>query len=188
MSPPLPPDLAGHYQPATDHDIRSESYGLLQAARLNTGSDWQHHRRTFDDQAIFGPRTPFACACGKYDGLQYADIICDRCGVKVTTPAVRRSRCAHINLPTAIQHPLGTAQDQLTTLPVLPAAFVEAPAGRVLLQAYDDILRAPDAPALSAAFERLLDVLLPALVIAHHWDLTDRQLIAHGMALKQRPL
>jgi hypothetical protein len=186
MPPNLPADLAHHYVPATDNNIRDESFGLLTAARVNAEPDWQRQRGTFDDQATFGPRRPFACACGKYDGRQHANVICDRCGVKVTTPQARRSRCAHINLPEAIAHPFGGEHDRLATLPVLPAAFVEAPAGPTLLHAYDNILRSTGPAALSSAFRRLVDLLLPVLVTTHRWNLTDRLLVAHGMALKER--
>ena len=117
---------------------------------------------------------------------QSADIICDQCGVRVTTSDVRRSRCAHINLAAAIRHPLGTEQAQsLNALPVLPVAFIEAPGGPELLRAYDGVLRCgSDAQGLGEAFGSVLDVLAPLLIVAHQWDLPERRLIAHGMALK----
>ena len=36
-------------------------------------------------EKIFGPVKDFECHCGKYKGIRYRGIICDRCGVEVTT-------------------------------------------------------------------------------------------------------
>src|SRR3954454_8287759 len=120
MPPILPPHILAHYRPATSNDIRAKSFGVLESARFGRARlDWQFVRGTFDDQRIFGPVRPFRCACGKYAGFASADILCDQCGVKVTSTKVRRSRCAHINLSDPIQHPLEKIGSELTALPVL---------------------------------------------------------------------
>jgi hypothetical protein len=186
MRPSLPPNIAAEYRPATGNEVRAESFGLLKAARLHAEIDWRKQRGTFDDQATFGPRRRYACACGKYEGSKYANIICDICGVKITTPDARRTRCAHINLEVEISHPLGTEKDRLNSVPALPASFVEADSGGELLSAYDVIGRAKGERDVAEGFTRLCEVLSPVLVMAHCWDLSDRLLIAHGMALKDR--
>ena len=56
------------------------------------------------DERIFGPTKDFECYCGKYKRIRYKGIICDRCGVEVTTSAVRRERMGHIKLATPIAH------------------------------------------------------------------------------------
>jgi hypothetical protein len=185
MRPHLPGQIAIHYRPATDNEVRAQSFGLLKAARINAEQDWRKQCGTFDDQAAFGPKRDFACVCGKYFGRDNAGMICDQCGVKVTTSQVRRARCGHINLPSPILHPLGGEPAPLNTIPVLPVAFIEAPGGAGLLRAYDKALCGADAGELSDAFEMLLDLLAPALVVAHNWSLSERLLIAHGMALKE---
>ncbi|MFA5349554.1 MAG: hypothetical protein WC309_04300, partial [Candidatus Paceibacterota bacterium] len=43
-------------------------------------------------EKIFGPEKDYQCYCGKYKGVRYKGIICDRCGVEVTHSAVRRER------------------------------------------------------------------------------------------------
>jgi hypothetical protein len=183
----MPPHLRGpiaiNYRRATD--VLSESFGLLRAARINAEQDRRKQSATFDDQAAFGPKRDFECACRKYFGRENSGIICDQCGVKATSSDVRRTRCAHINLPVPILHPLGGEPAQLNTVPVLPVAFVEAPGGAELLRAYDKVLRAADARELGDAFGMLLNVLAPLLVMAHNWNLSERLLIAHGMALKE---
>lgn len=35
-------------------------------------------------EKIFGPVKDYECHCGKYKGIRYRGIICDRCGVEVT--------------------------------------------------------------------------------------------------------
>ena len=182
----LPPDILACYRPATDNEIRAESFGLLKAARLNSESEWRNQRGIFDDQAIFGPKHAFRCACGKFAGHQNRGIICDQCGVKLQSAEVRWMRCAHINLPAAIAHPLSVAGETLGVVPVLPVAFVEAPSGAHLLGAYGEVLRGADAKALALAFSGLLTVLAPLLATAHEWSLPERPLIAHGMALKDK--
>jgi hypothetical protein len=185
MRPYLPHQIAIRYRPATDNEVQTQSFGLLKVARINTEPDWRKQRGTFDDQAAFGPKRDFECACGKYLGSDSAGIICDQCGVKVASSDLRRSRCGHINLPVAILHPMRGDSAPLNVLPVLPVAFIEAPDGADLLRAYDHVLHGGDARTLSEAFGSLLDVLAPLLVAAHNWNLSERCLIAHGMALKQ---
>lgn len=185
MRPHLPREIAIHYRPATDNEVRAESFGLLKASRINAEQDWRKQRGTFDDQAAFGPKRDFECACGKYFGRDHADAICDQCGVKVTTADVRRARCGHINLSVPILHPLSGEPAPLNAVPVFPVAFVEAPGGADLLHTYDKILCGADARELSDAFGMLLDLLAPLLVAAHNWKLSERLLIAHGMALKE---
>src|SRR5664280_588947 len=55
-------------------------------------------------QKIFGPVRDYECACGKYKRIKYKDVICDRCGVKVTIARVRRERMGHIELAVPVAH------------------------------------------------------------------------------------
>ncbi|MBI3366236.1 hypothetical protein HY041_01235, partial [Candidatus Roizmanbacteria bacterium] len=50
------------------------------------------------DERIFGPTKDYECYCGKYKRMRYKGIVCDRCGVEITTSAVRRERMGHIKL------------------------------------------------------------------------------------------
>ena len=58
------------------------------------------------DEVIFGPESDFQCSsgCGKYKGMQYHGIVCDKCGVEVTRSSVRRERMGHIDLATPVAH------------------------------------------------------------------------------------
>jgi len=55
-------------------------------------------------EKIFGPVKDYECHCGKYKRIRYKGIICDRCGVEVTTKSVRRERMGHISLAVPIVH------------------------------------------------------------------------------------
>src|SRR4030067_1968717 len=56
------------------------------------------------DERIFGPTKDYECYCGKYKRIRYKGIVCDRCGVEVTSSAVRRERMGHIKLASPIAH------------------------------------------------------------------------------------
>ena len=77
-------------------------------------------------ERIFGPEKDWECTCGKYRGMKYKGMICDRCGVKVTHSRVRRKRMGHIELAAPVVHiwffkampsRLGTLLDMKTTQP-----------------------------------------------------------------------
>lgn len=55
-------------------------------------------------EKIFGPTRDWECACGKYKKIKHKGIVCDRCGVEVTTSKVRRDRMAHIDLAVPVVH------------------------------------------------------------------------------------
>ncbi len=56
------------------------------------------------DEKIFGPEKDYECYCGKYKGIRYKGIICDKCGVEITRSIVRRERMGHIELVTPVAH------------------------------------------------------------------------------------
>ena len=55
-------------------------------------------------EKIFGPVKDYECHCGKYKRIRYKGIVCDRCGVEVTTKSVRRERMGHISLAVPVVH------------------------------------------------------------------------------------
>ncbi len=55
-------------------------------------------------QRIFGPVKDWECACGRYKGIRFRGVICDKCGVEVTQSKVRRERMGHIDLAVPICH------------------------------------------------------------------------------------
>jgi len=55
-------------------------------------------------EKIFGPVRDWECNCGKYKGIKFKGITCDRCGVTVDRSSVRRERMGHIELATPVTH------------------------------------------------------------------------------------
>ncbi len=55
-------------------------------------------------ERIFGPTKNFQCFCGKYKGIRYNGVVCEKCGVEVTRSIVRRERMGHINLAVPVTH------------------------------------------------------------------------------------
>ncbi|MEX0932039.1 MAG: hypothetical protein WDZ81_00335, partial [Candidatus Saccharimonadales bacterium] len=55
-------------------------------------------------ERIFGPTKDWECYCGKYKGMHYRGVECDRCGVLVARSIVRRERMGHISLAVPVTH------------------------------------------------------------------------------------
>ena len=55
-------------------------------------------------EKIFGPTKDYECKCGKYKRHRYDGVICEKCGVEVTTKSVRRERMGHIDLACPVAH------------------------------------------------------------------------------------
>ena len=56
------------------------------------------------DEKIFGPDRDYECYCGRYKGIRYKGIICEKCEVEITKSIVRRERMGHIELATPVSH------------------------------------------------------------------------------------
>lgn len=55
-------------------------------------------------ERIFGPEKDFECSCGKYKGVKYKGLVCDRCGVSIIKSFERRKRMGYINLACPVAH------------------------------------------------------------------------------------
>lgn len=93
-------------QIASPEDIRSWSRGEVTKAETINYRTQKPERDGLFCERIFGPVKDFECSCGKYKKVRYKGIVCDRCGVEVTTSAVRRERMGHIELAIPVVHPL----------------------------------------------------------------------------------
>jgi DNA-directed RNA polymerase subunit beta' len=109
---------------AGPHDIRSWSFGEVKKPETINYRTYRPEKDGLFCERIFGPEKDWECACGKYRGMKYKGMICDRCGVKVTHSRVRRKRMGHIELAAPIVHiwffkampsRLGTLLDMRTT-------------------------------------------------------------------------
>jgi DNA-directed RNA polymerase subunit beta' len=89
---------------ASPEDILKWSYGEVTKPETINYRTFRAEKDGLFDERIFGPTKDYECYCGKYKRYRYKGIICDRCGVEVTTSAVRRERMGHIKLATPIAH------------------------------------------------------------------------------------
>ncbi|MGI9458037.1 MAG: DNA-directed RNA polymerase subunit beta' [Aeoliella sp.] len=89
---------------ARPHDIRSWSFGEVKKPETINYRTYRPEKDGLFCERIFGPEKEWECACGKYRGMKYKGMICDRCGVKVTHSRVRRKRMGHIELAAPIVH------------------------------------------------------------------------------------
>ena len=89
---------------ARPHDIRRWSFGEVKKPETINYRTYRPEKDGLFCERIFGPEKDWECACGKYRGMKYKGMICDRCGVKVTHSRVRRKRMGHIELAAPVVH------------------------------------------------------------------------------------
>jgi DNA-directed RNA polymerase subunit beta' len=91
---------------ASPETIRSWSAGeVIKPETINYRTQKPERDGLFCER-IFGPVKDYECNCGKYKKIRYKGIVCDRCGVEVTTSAVRRHRMGHVELVVPVAHTL----------------------------------------------------------------------------------
>jgi DNA-directed RNA polymerase subunit beta' len=89
---------------ASPTEILSWSHGeVLKPETINYRS-WRPEKDGLFCEKIFGPSRDYECYCGKYKKIRFKGVICDRCGVEVTTSKVRRERMGHITLAAPVTH------------------------------------------------------------------------------------
>jgi DNA-directed RNA polymerase subunit beta' len=89
---------------ASDEKIRSWSHGEVKKPETINYRTLKPEKDGLFCEKIFGPTKDWECHCGKYKRVRYKGIVCDRCGVEVTTAKVRRERMGHIELAAPIAH------------------------------------------------------------------------------------
>ncbi len=89
---------------ASPQDIRSWSYGEVKRPETINYRTFRPEKDGLFDERIFGPTKDYECACGRYKKRKFAGIICERCGVEVTSSRVRRRRMGHIELVAPVAH------------------------------------------------------------------------------------
>ncbi|QQG44532.1 MAG: DNA-directed RNA polymerase subunit beta' [Candidatus Roizmanbacteria bacterium] len=89
---------------ASPEDILSWSKGEVTKPETINYRTFRPEKDGLFDERIFGPTKDYECYCGKYKRIRYRGIVCDRCGVEVTSSVVRRERMGHIKLASPIAH------------------------------------------------------------------------------------
>lgn len=89
---------------ASPDNITEWSYGEVLKPETINYRTFKPEKDGLFDERIFGPTKDYQCYCGKYKGIRYRGIVCDRCGVEITNSSVRRDRMGHIKLASPISH------------------------------------------------------------------------------------
>ncbi len=89
---------------ASPEDIMKWSHGEVTKPETINYRTFRPEKDGLFDERIFGPTKDYECYCGKYKRIRYKGIVCDRCGVEVTSSVVRRERMGHIKLATPVAH------------------------------------------------------------------------------------
>ena len=89
---------------ASPEIIRSWSYGEVTKPETINYRRLRPEKDGLFCEAIFGPTKDWQCYCGKYKGIRYKGITCEKCGVLVTRSSVRRERMGHIELAAPVAH------------------------------------------------------------------------------------
>ncbi|SVB68070.1 uncharacterized protein METZ01_LOCUS220924, partial [marine metagenome] len=91
-------------QLASPDTIRSWSHGEVTKPETINYRSFKPERDGLFCERTFGPVKDWNCHCGKYKGIRYRGVVCDRCGVEVTQAKVRRERLGHIELAVPVSH------------------------------------------------------------------------------------
>ena len=89
---------------ASADKIRSWSHGEVKKPETINYRTLKPEKDGLFCEKIFGPAKDWECSCGKYKGIRFKGIVCERCGVEVTTAKVRRDRMGHIELAAPVSH------------------------------------------------------------------------------------
>ncbi len=89
---------------ASDDKVREWSHGEVKKPETINYRTLKPEKDGLFCEKIFGPTKDWECHCGKYKRVRYKGIVCDRCGVEVTTSKVRRERMGHIELAAPVAH------------------------------------------------------------------------------------
>ncbi len=89
---------------ASPEEIRQWSYGEVTKPETINYRTWRPEKDGLFCERIFGPTKDYECYCGKYKGIRFKGVICDKCGVEVTNSRVRRERMGHISLAVPVVH------------------------------------------------------------------------------------
>jgi len=89
---------------ASPEKIVERSYGEVTKPETINYRTQRSEKSGLFDERIFGPDRDYECYCGKYRGIRYKGIVCEKCGVEITRSIVRRERMGHIELASPVSH------------------------------------------------------------------------------------
>jgi DNA-directed RNA polymerase beta' subunit len=91
-------------RPASPERILEWSHGEVTKPETINYRTQRPEKNSLFDEKIFGPEKDYECYCGKYRGIRYKGVICEKCGVEITRAIVRRERMGHVDLAVPVAH------------------------------------------------------------------------------------
>jgi DNA-directed RNA polymerase beta' subunit len=91
-------------RPASPEKILEWSHGEVTKPETINYRTQRPEKNSLFDEKIFGPEKDYECYCGKYRGIRYKGITCEKCGVEITRAIVRRERMGHVDLAVPVAH------------------------------------------------------------------------------------
>mgnify|MGYP001581411769 FL=1 len=91
-------------RPASPERILEWSHGEVTKPETINYRTQRPEKNSLFDEKIFGPERDYECYCGKYRGIRYKGIVCEKCGVEITRAIVRRERMGHVDLAVPVSH------------------------------------------------------------------------------------
>jgi DNA-directed RNA polymerase subunit beta' len=112
---------------ASPERIKEWSFGEITKPETINYRTQRSEKNGLFDEKIFGPDKDYECYCGKYRGIRYKGIVCEKCGVEITRSIVRRERMGHIELATVVSHIwfLKSMPSRISSILGIPVADVE---------------------------------------------------------------
>ena len=112
---------------ASPEKIKEWSFGEITKPETINYRTQRSERNGLFDEKIFGPDKDYECYCGKYRGIRFKGIVCEKCGVEITRSIVRRERMGHIELASPVSHIwfLKSMPSRLALLMGIPSAELE---------------------------------------------------------------
>ncbi len=112
---------------ASPEKIRSWSFGEVKKPETINYRTFKPERDGLFCAKIFGPIKDYECLCGKYKRMKYRGVVCEKCGVEVTSSKVRRERMGHIDLAAPVAHIwfLKSLPSRISTLLDIPLKELE---------------------------------------------------------------
>ena len=89
---------------ASPQQILAWSYGEVKKPETINYRTLRPEKDGLFCERIFGTTKEWECFCGKFKSIRYKGMVCDRCGVEVTSTKVRRERMGHITLASPVSH------------------------------------------------------------------------------------
>ena len=89
---------------ASSDTIRKWSFGEVRKPETINYRTFKPEKDGLFCAKIFGPIKDYECLCGKYKGMKYRGVVCEKCGVEVVKSKVRREKMGHIELTAPVAH------------------------------------------------------------------------------------